>query len=116
MHPEPLPSPDAAELDALLGDPALRGRWPSGFTSDDVLDDLAALGRVVVDVRGHADGPLPPFTCRLELRSASISAVFGEGRSMAAAALRCLIEAEADLAIQVARGFEALDELLDGDR
>ena len=35
---------------------------------------------------------------------------------MAAAALRCLIEAEADLAIQVARGFEALDELLDGDR
>ena len=36
-----------------------------------MLEELAELGRVVVDVReGADDGPLPPFTCRLELRDA----------------------------------------------
>jgi hypothetical protein len=35
-------SPAAAELDALLCDPALRGRWPEGFT--EVARGLAALG------------------------------------------------------------------------
>ena len=113
MHPESFPSPDAAELDALLGDPALRGRWPHGFTRDDVLEALAELGRVVVDVREPAEGGLPPYTCRLELREAGIGAVFGEGRSLAAAALRCLIEAEADLGAEVARGLDALGDLLD---
>ena len=39
--------------------------------------------------------------------------MFGEGRSLAAAALRCLIEAEADLAAEVARGLDALGDLLD---
>jgi hypothetical protein len=42
-------------------------------------------------------------------------AAFGEGRTLTAAALRCLIEAEADVAAEVARGLEALGDLL-GER
>jgi hypothetical protein len=109
----------AAELDALLGHPALSGRWHDGFTTDDVLECLVMLGRVSVDVRDDLDyssGTLPPrFACRLELRDGGVGASFGEGLSLTAAALRCLIEAEAELADEVERGLGALRDLL-GDR
>ena len=103
----------AAELDALLCDPALRGRWPEGFTVDDVLAELLLLGRVVLDVRDDLaySGDALPFACRLELHDAG--AIFGEGRTLTAASLRCLIEAECDLTQQVARALDALGDLLD---
>jgi len=102
-------SPAEAELDVLLRDPGLRGRWPEGFTVDDVLLELLRLGRVAIDVRDMLGDALP-FACRLELRDAG--AVFGEGRTLTAAALRCLIEAEDDLATEVARGLDAFGDLL----
>jgi hypothetical protein len=111
--PDPRPySPAAAELDALLCDPALRGRWPEGFTADDVLAELMMIGRVALDVRDDFaySGDVLPFACRLELHDAG--AIFGEGRTLTAAALRCLIEAESDLATEVARGLDALGDLL----
>ena len=105
-------SPAVAELDALLCDPALRGRWPEGFTVDDVLAELMLLGHIAIDVRDDVAYSLDalPFACRLELHDAG--AIFGEGRTLTAAALRCLIEAEADLATEVARGLDALGDLL----
>jgi hypothetical protein len=109
-------SPAGAELDALLGHSALSGRWPAGFTADDVLAELMTLGRITIDVRADLPCPgddLPPsFACRLELRDEEIGAIFGEGHSLTAAALRCLIEAEADLAAEVERGLGELRELL----
>jgi hypothetical protein len=105
-------TPAAAELDELLGHPALRGRWPEGFTSDDVLDELFAIGRLAVDVRD--DDEAARFTCRLELRHDGVGASFGAGRSLTAAALRCLMEADAELAAEVQRGIDALGELLEG--
>ena len=105
-------TPAAAELDQLLGHPALRGRWPEGFTSDDVLDHLTEIGRLTIDVRD--DEAAARFTCRVELRGAeSLGASFGAGRSLTAAALRCLLEAEAELDAEVARGIDALGELLE---
>jgi hypothetical protein len=105
-------SPAMAELDSILVHPALRGRWPEGFTVDDVLAELMTLGRVGIDVRADLSysGDALPFACRLELHDAG--AIFGEGRTLTAAALRCLIEAEADLAHEVARGLDALGDLL----
>ena len=103
-------TPAAVELDALLGHPALRGRWTEGFTSDDVLDELIAIGRLAVDVR---DDEAARFTCRLELRQGGAGASFGRGRSLTAAAIRCLLEAEAELAAEVERGLDALGELLE---
>ena len=110
-------SPAAAELHVLLGHPTLAGRWPLGFTSDDVLDALRGLGRIRIDVRDELPDTLaaPAFACTLELRDESAGAIFGEGRSLTAAALRCLIEAEAELAAEVERGLGALRDLL-GDR
>ena len=105
-------TPAAVELDALLGHPALRGRWPEGFTSDDVLDELIAIGRLAVDVRD--EDAAARFTCRLELRHGGVGASFGAGRSLTAAAIRCLLEAEAELAAEVERGLGALGELLEG--
>jgi hypothetical protein len=108
-------SPAAAELDGVLGDPLLRGRWPDGFAVDDVLVELRHLGRVAIDVRddGPYSGDTLPFACRVELRDAS--AVFGEGRTLLTAALRCLIEAEVAVAAEIAHGLAALGDLL-GDR
>ena len=105
-------TPAAAELDELLGHHALRGRWPEGFTGDDVLDELVALGRLAVDVRDDDDARR--FTCRVELRDDAVGASFGAGRSLTAAALRCLIEADAELAAEVERGLDALGDLLEG--
>jgi hypothetical protein len=105
-------TPAAVELDVLLGHPALRGRWPEGFTSDDVLDALIAIGRLAVDVRDGDESAR--FTCRLELRHDGVGASFGAGRSLTAAALRCLLEAEAELAAEVERGLDALGDLLEG--
>jgi hypothetical protein len=105
-------TPAAAELDAILCDPALRGRWPEGFTVDDVLAELMLLGHVAIDVRDDVTyaGDTLPFACRLELSDAG--AIFGEGRTITAAALRCLIEAESDIAGEVARGLDAIGDLL----
>ena len=80
-------TPAAAELDELLGHPALRGRWPRGFTSDDVLDELAV--RPAHD-RVRDDDTAARFTCRVSSARAA-GASFGAGRSLTAAALRCLI-------------------------
>ena len=71
--------------------------------------ELLLLGRVAIDVRDVLGDALP-FACRLELKDAG--AVFGEGRTLTAAALRCLIEAEDDLATEVARGLDALGDML----
>src|ERR687895_532513 len=81
MHEHRHYSPALAELDALLCDPALRGRWPEGFTVDDVLAELMTLGRVAIDVRDDLSysGDALPFACRLELHDAG--ATFGEGRT-----------------------------------
>jgi hypothetical protein len=43
----------------------------------------------------------------------SLGASFGAGRSLTAAALRCLLEAEAELDAEVARGIDAFGELLE---
>ncbi len=115
MVPEPLPSAAAAELDTLLSDPSLRRRWPHGFTSDDVLDELTLLGHVVVAVREAPPARVPPFTCRLELHEPGAGAVFGGGLSLTAAALRCLVEAEDEFAGEVQRGLADLADLLDDD-
>ena len=104
-------TPAGVELDALLGHPALRGRWREGFTSDDVLDELIAIGRLAIDVRD--DDESARFTCRLELRPDGVGASFGTGRSLTAAALRCLLEADAELTAEVERGLDALGELLE---
>jgi hypothetical protein len=105
-------SPAAAELDALLGHAAFKGRWPQGFTSDDVLEELVAFGRLSVDVR--EDDPAARFMCRIEARDESVGALSGCGRSLTAAALRCLLGAEAELAAEVERGLAELGELLEG--
>ena len=115
MHVEPLPSSAAAELDTLLCDPSLRRRWPQGFTSDDVLDELTLLGQVMVAVRESPAAGVPPFTCRLAPREPGAGVVLGGGLSLTAAALRCLIEAEDGLAGEVARGLADLGDLLDED-
>ena len=108
----------AAELRVLLGHPTLAGRWPLGFTSDDVFDALRRLGRIGIDVRDALpadDAATPAFACTLELRDEAAGAIFGEGHSLTAAALRCMIEAEAEVAAEVERGLGALRDLL-GDR
>ena len=105
-------TPAAAELDELLGHPSFKGRWPEGFTSDDVLDALDAIGRLCIDVRD--DEAASRFTCRVELRGdEAVGASFGAGRTLTAAALRCLLEAEAELDAEVARGLDAFGELLE---
>ena len=110
-------SPAAAELDVLLDHPSLRGRWPGGFTADDLLEALMALGRITLhvrdDVRAPADAP-SRFACRLELREEGVGAVVGAGHTLTAAGLRCLIQAEAELSAEVERGLDALRELLGG--
>jgi hypothetical protein len=111
-------SPAAAELHVLLGHPTLAGRWPQGFTSDDVLDALRRLGRIGIDVRDALpalDAATPAFACTLELRDEAAGAIFGEGHSLTAAALRCMIEAEAEVAAEVERGLGELRDLL-GER
>jgi hypothetical protein len=77
-----------------------------------VLAELMMLGRVALEVRDDLtySGDALPFACRLELHDAG--AIFGEGRTLTAAALRCLIEAESDLAHEIARGLDALGDLL----
>ena len=108
----------AAELESLLREPALSGRWPDGFTTDDVMAELLALGRIGVEVSGAAprsqDDP-ERFACRLELRDQPAGAVRGKGRTLTAAALRCLLEAEADLRSALELTFARFGQLL-GER
>jgi hypothetical protein len=110
--------PATAELDVLLRHPVLRERWPDGFTTDDVLAELMELGRVAVAVgdRSPRAGDDPSrFTCRLELRDEPVGSVCGQGRTLTAAALRCLLEAEADLRSAVEHALNRLGDLL-GER
>jgi hypothetical protein len=107
----------AAELDDLLAHPALHGRWPDGLTTDDVLAELMALGRIGLDVRDGTPLQDDPrrFTCRVELRDEPHGFVEAEGRTLTAAAIRCLIEAEADLRCAIEQALERFSELL-GER
>ena len=108
----------AAELELLLAEPGLRGRWPAGFTTDDVLRELTALGRVRLDVRDAAepanDDP-HRFACRLELRNEPAGSVDGAGRTLTAAALRCLLEADAEVRAEMDRVLARFGDLL-GER
>jgi hypothetical protein len=106
----------AAELDALLASPALSGRWPDGFTTDDVLGELHALGRVRVAVSDGdqaADGRLTPrYACALELRDDPQGVSVGRGLSLTVAAVRCLLDAEEEIAEAARRALSAFGELL----
>ena len=101
-------NPDVAaahELDLLLREPAIRLRWPDGLTGDDVLGALTELGRL----RLEAPGEQPCFRCRLVLQETDGGSCSGHGLTLTAAALRCLLEAEADLAAVVAEGLARLE-------
>jgi len=104
----------AEELRELLADPELTGRWPEGFTTDDVLADLHALGRVGITVEDvRVAGRLGArYTCRVELREEPLGASIGRGLSLTSAALRCLLELEADLSAEVRDVLAGFDELL----
>jgi hypothetical protein len=105
----------AAELDALLRRAAVAGRWPDGFTTDDVLGELMTLGRVRIDVRDAAplarDGAVR-FCCVLELRDEPAGSITGEGRTLTAAALRCLLDADAEVRAEMERVLDRFGELL----
>lgn len=109
----------AAELESLLADPRLQGRWRGGFTTDDVLAELHRIGRVRLGIRDgalDAEGiPSPEYAVALVLRGESDGRVLGKGRTLTAAAVRCLLEAEADLADEVLRGLASIDDLLATD-
>jgi len=104
------------ELDALLGERVVRRRWPAGLTTDDVLEELCDLGRLHVRVEEtpSAKGrPVARYTCAIELREGGVGLVVGRGRTLTIAALRCLVDAEAELDEEVRRGLAALGDLLD---
>ena len=89
------------ELDTLLDEPAVRSHWPSGLTTDDVLGELHAIGPAHIRVHEGApdeDGrPTARYTCAVELGDGSLGIAVGRGRTLTAAALRCLLDAEAEL-------------------
>ena len=104
-------NPEAAaarELDRLLREPAIRARWPEGLTGDDVLGALTDLGRLWLE----APGEQPRYRCRLVLHDSPGGCCSGSGLTLTAAALRCLLEAEADLAAVVAEGLARLEDHL----
>jgi hypothetical protein len=103
----------AAELDELLAHPGLAGRWPDGFTTDDVLLELTTLGRVRVDVPAGALGEAG-YGCRLELDDDPHGSATGRGRTLTAAALRCLLDAEHDLRAAIDDAIERFGDLLGG--
>ena len=93
-------------------DGVLQCRFPAGPTTDEVLAALSELGRVHVDV---TDGdPAPRYCCRLTTPGQPEDATIGEGLTLTAAALRCLLEAEDDVSLSVRRGLDAIDCLLGG--
>ena len=106
------------ELEALLGQPTVRGRWPGGVTTDDVLAALHEIGRPHVRIHDAApdgDGhPTARYTCAVELRAGTVGIAVGRGRTLTVAALRCLIDAEDELADEVRRGLTAFGDFLDG--
>ena len=105
------------ELETLLAERTIQRRWPAGPTADDVLCELHALGCThvrICDGRPDRSGrPTPRFTCAVELREGTAGIAVGRGRSLTAAALRCLLDAEAELGDEVRRGLKALGDLLD---
>ena len=104
------------ELDALLADPRVRARWPGGLTTDEVLAALYDIGELQLALRERAEDGAARVTAEyavvIALRDTSAGRVTGRGRTLTAAALRCLLEAEADLADEVRRGLAALGDLL----
>jgi len=107
----------ALELQNLLAEPVVRGRWPAGLTTDEVLDFLNGVGRLHVRVHEGAPDregrPTARYTCAVELREGTAGVAVGRGRTLTAAALRCLIDAEGELEDEVRRGLLALGEMLD---
>ncbi len=105
------------ELDGILDDPSVKEQWPFGLTTDDVLTALHAIGRAHLRIHeGMPDGegrPTVRYTCAVELREGSAGIAIGRGRSLTAAALRCLVDAEAELSDEVRRGLQAFSDLLD---
>lgn len=105
-----------AELESVLADPRLHGRWTDGFTTDDVLAALHEIGRLRLGVReGEPDAcgrAVTEYAVVVVLRDESDGRATGRGLSLTAAALRCLLEAEGDLADEVRRGLASLDDLL----
>ena len=93
------------ELDLLLREPAIRLRWPEGLTGDDVLGALSDLGRLQLE----APGEKPCYRCLLMLHETGGGSCWGDGLTLTAAALRCLLEAEAELAAVVAEGLARLE-------
>lgn len=105
------------ELHTLLADPVVRHRWPAGLTTDQVLEELHALGRLHLRVHeGAPDGggrPTSRYTCAVELREGTIGIAVGRGRTLTAAALRCLVDAEVELGEEVRRGLRDIRDMLD---
>ena len=98
----------ARELDRLLQAPVLRGRWPDGLTTDDVLGAMSELGRLAL-VAPSED--LERYRCSLVLHDGA-GRCSGSGLSLTAAALRCLIEAEEGIAALAADGIAELQRSL----
>ena len=106
------------ELETLLGEPSVRTRWPQGVTADELLAALHAIGRPHVRIHDGAPdrhGQLTArFTCAVELRDGAAGIAVGRGRTLTVAALRCLLDAEAELGDEIQRGLAALGDMLDG--
>ena len=98
----------ARELDRLLRGPVLLRRWPDGLTTDDLLAALGELGTLAL---GDPSEVRSTYRCRLVLNDGSGSCV-GNGLTLTAAALRCLLEAEAEIAALAAEGLAELERHL----
>jgi len=98
----------ARELDRLLRGPLLLERWPDGLTTDDLLAALGELGTLTLGAPGEGR---PSYRCRLVLHDGS-GGCAGSGLTLTAAALRCLLEAEADIAALAAEGLADLERHL----
>jgi hypothetical protein len=101
---------DAArrELEELLCGPVLLERWPDGLTTDDVLAALAELGTLAL---GAPCDDRPRYRCRLLLHDGS-GGCAASGLTLTAAAVRCLLEAEADISAHAAAGMLELQRHL----
>ena len=98
----------ARELDRLLRGPMLLQRWPDGLTTDDLLAALGDLGTLAL---GAPCEVRPRYRCRLVLKDGS-GECLGRGLTLTAAALRCLLEAEAEIAALAAEGLAELERHL----
>jgi hypothetical protein len=107
----------ALELETLLAEPSIRARWPAGLTTDEVLVEIHAIGRPHIRIHDSSldpsGRPTARYICAVHLREDTAGMAVGRGRSLTAAAIRCLLDAEAELGEEVRRGLDALGDLLD---